>query len=160
MFIRLYLLLVFWRLCPGFVGKGHIMCLWWRQITWAVLLPTTTHIQSFAPVDHTELWIFAFFVISQPEQICKWGIKYVNYAHSVTTDHVGSTMCKLNTAGMIKMRNNKSICERVRILNLMKGNIWQVNWQKNIWKDYDVQSTQKMTAEILVVKLRLWCRTV
>ena len=29
-----------------------------------------------------------FFVISQIEQICKWGIKYV---HLVTTDHMGST---------------------------------------------------------------------
>ena len=29
-----------------------------------------------------------FFVISQLEQICKWGIKY---EHLVTTDHVGST---------------------------------------------------------------------
>ena len=28
------------------------------------------------------------FVISQSEQICKWGIKYV---HSMTTDHAGST---------------------------------------------------------------------
>ena len=39
-------------------------------------------------VAHTELWIFDFFVISQSEQICKWGIKY---AHSVTTDHMGSS---------------------------------------------------------------------
>ena len=36
---------------------------------------------------HRELWIFDFF-ISQSEQICKWGIKYV---HSVTTDHMGGT---------------------------------------------------------------------
>ena len=36
----------------------------------------------------TELWIFAFFVICQSEQICNWGIKY---AHSVMTDHMGST---------------------------------------------------------------------
>ena len=48
----------------------------------------TTHIPSFVTVAHTKLWIFSFFVISQSEQTCKWGIKY---AHSVTTDHVGST---------------------------------------------------------------------
>ena len=68
------------------------MRIWWRQTTWVVLVPITTHIPSFINVTHTELWIFDFFfvlfVISQSEQICKWGIKY---AHSVTTDHVGST---------------------------------------------------------------------
>ena len=47
-----------------------------------------THIPSFINVAHTKLWIFDFFVISQSEQTCKWGIKY---AHSVTKDHVGST---------------------------------------------------------------------
>ena len=61
---------------------------WWQQTTWVVLVPITTHIPSFINVAHTELWIFVCFVISQSEQICKWGIKY---AHSVTTDHVGST---------------------------------------------------------------------
>ena len=35
----------------------------------------------------TELKIFAFFVISQSEQIYKWGIQYT---HSVTTDPIGS----------------------------------------------------------------------
>ena len=64
------------------------MHIWWGQTTLVVLLPTTTHIPSFVTVAHTELWIFAFVVISQSEQICKWGIKY---AHSVTTDHMGST---------------------------------------------------------------------
>ena len=34
------------------------------------------------------LWIFDFLVISQSQQICKWGLKY---AHLVMTDHVGST---------------------------------------------------------------------
>ena len=63
------------------------MRIWWRQTTWVALMPITTHIPSFINVAHTELWIFDFF-ISQSEQICKWGIKYV---HSVTTDHVGST---------------------------------------------------------------------
>ena len=33
-------------------------------------------------------FLFTFLVISQWEQICKWGIKY---AHSVMTNHVGST---------------------------------------------------------------------
>ena len=64
------------------------MCIWWRQITWLVLVPITTHIPSFINLAHTELWIFDFFVISQSEQICKWSIKY---AHSVTIDHMGST---------------------------------------------------------------------
>ena len=60
----------------------------WRQTTWVVLAPITTHIPSFINVAHTELWIFDIFVISQSEQICKWGIKY---AHTVTTDHMGCT---------------------------------------------------------------------
>ena len=64
------------------------MHIWWWQTTWVVLVPITTHIPSFINVAHTELWIFDFFVISQSEQICKWGIEY---AHLVTTDHVGST---------------------------------------------------------------------
>ena len=64
------------------------MCIWWGQTTWLVLVPNNTHIPSFTNITHTELWIFDFFVISQSEQICKWGIKY---ALLVTTDHVGST---------------------------------------------------------------------
>ena len=60
------------------------MCIWWKQTTWVVLVPITTHIPSFISVVHTELWIFDFFVISQSEQICEWGVKYV---HSVTTDY-------------------------------------------------------------------------
>ena len=39
-------------------------------------------------VAHTELWIFDFFVISQSEQICKWGIKTV---YLVMTCYMGST---------------------------------------------------------------------
>ena len=38
--------------------------------------------------ERINYWIFDCLVISQLEQICKWGIKY---AHSVITDHVGST---------------------------------------------------------------------
>ena len=64
------------------------MCIWWWQTTWIVLVPITTHIPSFINVAHTALWIFNFCVISQSEQICKWGIKY---AHLVMTDHMGST---------------------------------------------------------------------
>ena len=64
------------------------MRIWWRQTTWVVLVPIITHIPSFINVAHTELWIFDYFVISQSEQLYKWGIKY---AHLVTTDHVGST---------------------------------------------------------------------
>ena len=55
---------------------------------WVVPLPTTTHIPSFVTVTHIELWIYAFVVISQSEQICKWRIKY---AYLVMTDNVGST---------------------------------------------------------------------
>ena len=64
------------------------MHIWWQQTVWVVVVPITTHIPSFINVARTELWIFDFSVISQSEQICKWGIKYV---HSVTTDHMGST---------------------------------------------------------------------
>ena len=64
------------------------MRIWWWQTTWVVLVPIATHIPSFVNAAHTELWIFDYFVISQSEQICKWGIKYV---HLVTTDHMGST---------------------------------------------------------------------
>ena len=60
----------------------------WRQTSWVVLVSITTYIPSFIDVAHTELWIFDFFVIRQLEQICKWDIKY---AHSVTTDLMGST---------------------------------------------------------------------
>ena len=60
----------------------------WRPTTRVVLVSITTHTPSFIKVAHTELWIFDFVVISQSEQICKWGIKY---AHLVMTDHVGST---------------------------------------------------------------------
>ena len=63
--------------------------IWWWQTTWVVLwllVPITTHIPSFINVAHTELWIFDFYVISQSEQICKWGIN----AHSVTTEQMGS----------------------------------------------------------------------
>ena len=71
-----------------YVNEVLNMRIWWRQTTWVVLVPITTHIPSFINVVHTELSIFDLFVISQSEQICKWGIKYV---HSVTTDHMGST---------------------------------------------------------------------
>ena len=49
---------------------------------------TATHIPSCVTVAHTKLWIFAFFVIIQSEQICKCGTKY---AHLVMIDHIGST---------------------------------------------------------------------
>ena len=55
----------------------------WRQSTWVVLVAIATHIPSFINVAHTELWIFDVLVISQSEQMWKWGIEY---AHSVTTD--------------------------------------------------------------------------
>ena len=64
------------------------MRIWWWQTTWVVLVPITTHIPNFISVAHTKLWILDFFVISQSEQIWKWGIKY---AHSATTDPMGST---------------------------------------------------------------------
>ena len=70
------------------------MRIWWWQTTCVVLVPITTHIPSFINVAQTELWIFDFFVISQSEQICKWGIKY---AHSVTIDHIGRTCAHTTT---------------------------------------------------------------
>ena len=57
------------------------MRIWWRQNTWVVLVSITTmttHIPSFITVAQSEPWIFAFCVISQSEQICKWGIKGTN----------------------------------------------------------------------------------
>ena len=65
------------------------MHIWWQQTSKVVLVFTTTHIPSFVNVVHKELWIFAFFVVSQSEQICKWGIKY---AHLVMADQVESTV--------------------------------------------------------------------
>ena len=56
-----------------------------------------------------ELWIFDFFVISQSEQICKWGIKY---AHSVTTDHIGSTC--VPHYPHTKFDKNRSLCSHLR----------------------------------------------
>ena len=71
--------------------SAYALAIFTEYTAWAafvvVPVPITTHIPSFINVAHTELWIFDFFVISQSEQICKWGIKY---AHSVMTDHVGS----------------------------------------------------------------------
>ena len=84
-----------WIFTIFIVSYSELICKWginmrfrWRQTTWVVLVSITTNIPSFIDVAHTKLWIFDFFVISQSEQICKWGIKY---AHSVTTDHVSST---------------------------------------------------------------------
>ena len=71
------------------------MCIWWRQTTWVVLVPITTHIPCLIDVAHTEPWIFDFFVISQSEQICKWGIKY---AHLVTTDQTCAHHYDINVA--------------------------------------------------------------
>ena len=72
--------------------SAYALTIFTEYTAWAafgvVLVPITNHIPSFINVAHTELWIFDFFVISQSEQICKWGIKYV---HSVMTDHMGST---------------------------------------------------------------------
>ena len=45
-----------------------------------------TKFHQCSPYRNLNIWLF--FVISQSEQICKWGIKY---AHSVTTDHKGSS---------------------------------------------------------------------
>ena len=64
--------------------KMHIQ---WQQTPWVILMPNTIHILSFVTVAQIKLWIFAFFVISQSEQICKGGIKYV---HWVMTDLVGN----------------------------------------------------------------------
>ena len=63
------------------------MQFWWWQTTWIVVVPITTHTPRFINVTHTELGIFDFFVISQSDQICKWGTKY---AHLVMTDNMSS----------------------------------------------------------------------
>ena len=39
------------------------MYIWWRQTTWVVLVPITTHIPSFINVANIELWIFDFFLL-------------------------------------------------------------------------------------------------
>ena len=99
------------------------MHIWWWQTTWVVLVPITTHIPSFINVAHTKLWIFDFFVISQSEQICKWGLKY---AHSVTTDHVGST-CAPPHYPHTKFDENRSLRSHLRgkvyLLMLMRSDI-------------------------------------
>ena len=70
-----------------------------RNIELPSAYPITTNIPSFITVAHTDICIFAFFVTSQSEQICKWGIKY---AHSVTTDHVGSTCAHIPTYQVLR----------------------------------------------------------
>ena len=68
------------QICKWGIKYGHL-------VTTDHVGSTCAHhysqIASFITVAHTELWIFDLFVISQFEQICKWGIKYV---HSETTD--------------------------------------------------------------------------
>ena len=55
---------------------------------WVTLVRSTTHMMGFITIAHIELCIFAFVIIGQSEQICKWAISYV---HSMTTDHVANT---------------------------------------------------------------------
>ena len=73
-----------------YANKIFIMRIQWWQTRWVLLVPTTTHIPSIVTVAHIELWIFAFFVIShnRNKKKSKWAIQY---AYSVTTDHVGNT---------------------------------------------------------------------
>ena len=52
------------------------MHIWWQCSMWVTVVPGTTLIPSFVNVAHIELWIFAFVIISQSEQICKWAIQY------------------------------------------------------------------------------------
>ena len=40
------------------------MRIWWRQTTWVVLVPITTHIPNFIDVAYTELWIFDFLLLA------------------------------------------------------------------------------------------------
>ena len=69
----------------------------WPQTWWVILVPTTTHIPCFLTVAHSKLWIFTFLVISQWEQICKWGLKYAHWwqqstwvVHVPITTHIPS----------------------------------------------------------------------
>ena len=66
-----------------------------RPCGYVVHVAITTHIKFHqCTIAHTELWIFYLFVISQSEQICKWGNKYV---HLVTTDQVGQVPVPITT---------------------------------------------------------------
>ena len=110
------------------------MCIWWWQTTLVVLLPTTTHIPSFVIVAHTELWIFAFFVISQSEQICKWGIKIIKYVHSVTIDHVGTTHIPSFTQmghcvqGLpLRLMSNLNICASIHADSVTTKNFFTIS---------------------------------
>ena len=61
---------------------------WIILYTWITLEFTATHLPNFATVPQTFLWIFAFFVISQSEQICKWDIDHVHPVCMGKTDWV------------------------------------------------------------------------
>ena len=125
------------------------MRIWWRQTTWVVLVPITTHIPSFINVVHTELSIFDLLAISQSEQICIWGIEY---AHLVTTDHVGSTCAptthipsstKIGHCVLIRLKKKYFVSKLARIFQTNAAcGFFIFNWPlpprtcetKNDWK--------------------------
>ena len=97
------------------------MHIWWRQTTWVVLVPIATYIPSIINVAHRELWIFDFFVISQSEQICKWGTKY---AHPVMTDHVGITCVPTTRIPSLTKISHWALIYRERGLPFDVDKIW------------------------------------
>ena len=67
-----------------------------------------TKFHQFSPLQNSGYLIF--FVISQSEQICKWGIKYV---HLVKRDHKGSTCA--HHYPYTKFKENRSLCSHLRV---------------------------------------------
>ena len=47
-----------------YANEALNMCIQWRQTTWVVLVPITTHIPNFINVAHTGLWIFDFLLLA------------------------------------------------------------------------------------------------
>ena len=72
------------QICKWGIKYAHLVTTDHTGSTCANHYPHTKFHQC-RPYRTLDIW---FFVISQSEQICKWGIKY---AHSVTIDHLGSS---------------------------------------------------------------------
>ena len=75
------------QICKWGIKYAHLVTTDHKGSTSAHQYPHTKFRHCSPYTFDTELWIFAFVVISQSEQICKWGIEY---AHLVMTNHVGS----------------------------------------------------------------------
>ena len=64
----------------------YLICASIKQNTWVICKSTSTYTPSFITVSHTELLIFAFFVISQSDMQMRYLI-----CRSTTTEHIGNT---------------------------------------------------------------------